>query len=139
MRESQKVDLCIITIFIIALLFIASPVAAHGFENHEKNNLLLWIIGFLIVLSSAITIGAWTKTIYSGFMKQEYHHVIRATTVLISFLLWFLLIGVQNYILSIGNNMVIYKISIYTGYFVLPFALLSLWRMIWPFSSKHLS
>ncbi|MEC1157584.1 hypothetical protein [Cytobacillus horneckiae] len=72
MRESQKVDLCIITIFIIALLFIASPVAAHGFENHEKNNLLLWIIGFLIVLSSAITIGAWTKTIYSGFMKQEY-------------------------------------------------------------------
>lgn len=137
MRKPQ-IHLCI-TVCIIASLFITSPVSAHGIEIHEKTKFIIWVVRFLIVLSSAITIGTWTKFLYSGFMKQEYDHMLRAATVLISFLFWFLLIGVQNYILSIGNNTAIYNISFYTGYFVLPFTLLSLWRVIRPFAKKHLS
>jgi hypothetical protein len=114
-------------------------VFAHEYEYHGgTSDPTQWIIGGLTIIAALITIGIWGKLIHSGIRRQNTTEMMRSITVLISFLLWFALVAIQHWVLSREANPLIYFVSIGLGYLVLPYALISLWRVVLLHAGSHL-
>jgi hypothetical protein len=112
---------------------------AHEYEVHEANiDLIEWIIGGLTVISIVVTVTIWGGLLRSAYKEKNHRAFLRSFTVFLAFILWFALIATQHWLLSRENNFAIYNVSMGFGYFVLPFALIALWRALLLHTGNHL-
>jgi hypothetical protein len=119
--------------------FFTNQVLAHEYENHGgTSDPTKWLIGGISAIAVIVVISIWGRLTYSGIRRQNTKEIIRSVTVLTSFFLWFALVGTQHWVLSREANPVIYAVSIGLGYFVLPYALISLWSVVLLHAGGHL-
>jgi hypothetical protein len=128
--KTAKRSVIAMLIGIIFPWLMINRVQAHDFENHSSSDPTQWIIGSLMFIAAVVTIGIWSKLIYSASRRKVYPEMMRSITVLSSFILWFALIAVQQWVVSREADLFMYSLAFGLGYFVLPFALFALWRVV---------
>jgi hypothetical protein len=117
--------------FLIMFLFFSfkkNAASAHKFGEdsfsfaHYIPDILTWVA---IVLVGLI----WVKIIAYFVKEKNSKGTIRSITAIISLILWFVVIGIQHWVLN-QYYPLLDKITYTIGLLVLPFALISLWRLI---------
>jgi hypothetical protein len=98
-----------------------------------------WLLIGLMITAAVATISIWVKFIYSGIRAQQFQQVTRSSTVLLSFILWFALLNLQQWTFSHPINKFVYSMIFGLGYFVLPFCFYALWRLVFMHTKRYLS
>jgi hypothetical protein len=78
------------------------------------------------------------KFIFPFIKIKNLNGIIRFITVVFSFILWLLVIGIEHWILERDYSRLLYTINYSIGYILLPFTLFSLWRLAYSQSWKYL-
>ena len=132
-------NLRLITLLIIFLFSLEKGVFAHDLDKHESfgiipilPNILLWISLFFVGF-------IWFKLISSLNHIKDSRAIKISKIIGFSFLLWLIVIILQNWSLKGNNyNPILHSIPFNVGYIVLPFTLLSLLRLAYILSRKYL-
>jgi hypothetical protein len=91
------------------------------------NDVINWFNRALLMITAVVTITIWSKMMLSGIRRNNYALTIRSITVLGSFFVWYVLILLQPWM---SSDPKLYSVTLKVGYFILPFALISLWRLV---------
>lgn len=119
-------------------IFYGKEVSAHDLDQHDSTT-IAELIPDILLIALIILIGfIWFK-IYIYFHKDKnITGIIRSVTVILSFILWFLVIGIQHWVLGREYSPLLYTIIYSMGIIVLPFSLFSLWRLAYSQSLEYL-
>lgn len=99
------------------------------------NSLVDWVNIVLIIVLGLVFFLVWTSVIYRGLRKMESAFVVRAMNSFVSLAIWLVLILIQ---LLMPMNTKVYANTLFIGYFVLVFSLISLWRLVLFQTSKQM-
>lgn len=98
-----------------------------------------WLPVGLVITAAITTIGIWVKSIYSGIRAQHIQQVTRSSAVLLSLILWFVLLNLQQWMFFNPVNDFVYSMIFGLGYVILPLCFYVLWRFVLMHIKKYLS
>jgi methionine-rich copper-binding protein CopC len=93
----------------------------------QKSPLIDWVSSLLMFTFGGISLRIWGKGIYQSFVYKDRVTLMRLITLIGSLLVWLGIVLIQN---RISAQTELYEFTQKAGYFILPFALFALWRVV---------